>query len=491
MTTKYSAILKSERIRKSSVEGRKLITEAESDRGRVLFSPAFRRLQQKAQVFSMEPNAAVRSRLTHSLEVAQIGRFIADQVCVKLIENESITPEDSIALITFVETACLMHDIGNPPFGHFGEAAIQKWFEDNGAKKIQDACSEIGKTIGTSDERLVNALADFTEFDGNPQGVRVVAKLQWNTDEFGLNLTKTSIASYLKYIRMAGDPKTKDERTKKAGYFRSEKKIIDSIWSEFNYKSPQRFPLAYIMEAADDIAYCISDLEDSIEKELLDEKTALTEIKSEWEKRCQEKEVNCEIISKSLTAAIAGKDEEGRSFTYTDFRTSLNRTIVNFAAERYITEHESVFNGSLDSLVQKDSAPGLILDTLKDYCKKKVYCHDSVQRTELAGYTAIYGLLNLFGQLLECNADRFQCALNYSNTKDGSGRKIIIEKKYLKLFPLKYINVYENEISKIKGDKNEKFLEWNARAHLIVDFISGMTDDFSMKTYRTLSGMII
>lgn len=495
MEIDYSLILRSSRIRVSTVKNRKLLTEAESDRGRVLFSPAFRRLQQKAQVFSMEPNAAVRSRLTHSLEVAQIGRFIADQICVKLIEKNLIDSSDSIALINFVETACLMHDIGNPPFGHFGEAAIQKWFDDNGAEKIQSACGDKKDSLGTSDERLKNALADFLEFDGNPQGLRVVSKLQWNTDEFGLNLTKTSIASYLKYVRMAGDEKSKsnpeEKFTKKAGYFRSERKLVASIWKEFNYNLPQRFPLAYIMEAADDIAYCISDLEDSIEKELLNEKTSLKEIKADWDTRCKSNDLSCDNISRALNSAINGEDEDGKQFTYTDFRTSVNRIIVEYAASRYIKEQTKIFEGSLDSLVSKLSPSGLFLDVLKDYCKEKVYCHESVQRTELAGYTAIYGLLDLFGILLSCKADRFQSALNYSNNKDKNGKNIIIEKKYLKLFPEKYINVYKSEVEKITGEKDEEFLEWNARAHLIVDFISGMTDDFSMKTYRTLSGMII
>lgn len=202
--TSYSSILTTGRLRASDVKGRTIITESESDRGRVLFCAAFRRLQQKAQVFSMEPNAAVRSRLTHSLEVSQLGRYIADEIGDRLEKVEQIDPVERTALVNFVETACLMHDIGNPPFGHFGEAAIQKWFQDNGADCIQRAVALKKGTLGSGDPRLIDALADFKEFDGNPQGLRIVARLQWNTDEYGLNLTRSTLASFLKYVRCAG-----------------------------------------------------------------------------------------------------------------------------------------------------------------------------------------------------------------------------------------------------------------------------------------------
>lgn len=120
----YKKLLSSTRLRKSNADPtRNILTESESDRGRVLFSPAFRRLQQKAQVFSMEPNAAVRSRLTHSLEVSQIGRYLADEI-IQLLGTR-LDAFYQGALVNFVEAACLMHDIGNPPFGHFGDLLMR------------------------------------------------------------------------------------------------------------------------------------------------------------------------------------------------------------------------------------------------------------------------------------------------------------------------------------------------------------------------------
>src|SRR5574343_61455 len=318
----YSLILSKTRRKKSSNPNRGLLTESESDRGRVLFSPAFRRLQQKAQVFSMEPNAAVRSRLTHSLEVSQLGRYLADEICQRLLIN---TPDrlDQFqvgAFVNFVETACLMHDIGNPPFGHFGEAAIQQWFLKNGKECLADALGVQDAKIKTSEfaETAEKTLADFHEFDGNPQGVRIVCRLQWNKDPYGLNLTKTTLESFLKYIRSPGESKSQ-LFCKKPGFFSTEKTLIREVWDQFGYEEPQRFPLAYIMEAADDIAYCISDLEDAFEKNVRSQRPALEAIKVLYQKSgvCDADPVHEKILT--ALQAVCDENLDGQEFTYTDF----------------------------------------------------------------------------------------------------------------------------------------------------------------------------
>lgn len=489
--TIYSTILSAARLRPSQATGRSIVTESESDRGRVLFCAAFRRLQQKAQVFSMEPNAAVRSRLTHSLEVSQLGRYIADEIGQRLEKQGLMNVAEQAAFVNFVETACLMHDIGNPPFGHFGEAAIQKWFSAEGPGCMKKAIGLKGNgDLGSGDPRLIATIADFKEFDGNPQGLRIVARLQWNTDPFGLNLTKTTLATYLKYIRIAGVPSV-GPFSRKAGYFSTEASVVTSVWENFGYSTPQRFPLAYVMEAADDIAYCVSDLEDSIEKNLVHEASALADIEARFLEQNFENGGSAllrDAIAKAIAALRAGKRDDGRKFTYTDFRTSLNRTIVEHVADRYVEHHDEVVNGKLESLLPRSDPPGAILDVLKAYCRENVYRHESIQRTELAGYTAIRGLLDHCKPLLEASHERFVAALSYES-KDAADHPIITESKLLKLFPERYIKVYHHHVDGLKESDEDKFREWNARAHLVVDFISGMTDDFAMTTYRTLAGM--
>ena len=165
------------RHRTSTAQHDSLLASTQSDRARLIYSAAFRRLQQKAQVFSLESNSSVRSRLTHSIEVSHIGRYIVARVLEKIAESEM--PDEtkkywdihSLSLSNIVETACLMHDIGNPPFGHFGEAAVSEWAESVAQKDWFESLFK--------DEGIRKSLTlDLTHFDGNPQGFRIITKLQ-------------------------------------------------------------------------------------------------------------------------------------------------------------------------------------------------------------------------------------------------------------------------------------------------------------------------
>ncbi|MGK0256170.1 MAG: dGTPase, partial [Arcobacteraceae bacterium] len=211
----------------------------ESDRGRIISAPAFRRLQKRTQVFALELNAAVRSRLTHSLEVSQTARFIARTILKKL-DYENLN-KMSNAFISTCEMASLLHDIGNPPFGHFGETAINEWMEKSSETILMNLYG---------DENLKKKLKkDLCSYDGNAQAIRIVHKLQ------RLNLSYTQTASIIKYTRGAFEEKSDDENfsylKKKPGYYFSEKEFIDTIGDTLDIKSGHRFPLTYIMEAAD------------------------------------------------------------------------------------------------------------------------------------------------------------------------------------------------------------------------------------------------
>jgi dGTPase len=487
----YKALLTSKRFRSSETGYREIILESESDRSRLVFSAPFRRLQQKAQVFSLESNAAVRSRLTHSLEVAQVGRFLAEQIAIWLKEVQFANDDECRAYVNFVETACLMHDLGNPPFGHFGEAAIQEWFSQHGRASLIAAIAP----DDPEDSLINNALGDFLEFDGNCQGLRIATKLQWNRDEYGLNLTHTALASFLKYLR---SPSNSDEITKaklfhkKPGFFDTEANLVKEIWNTFNYGiNPQRFPLAYVMEAADDIAYCISDLEDSLEKELINKRFIFSDIATIWLDTKVENRETCDISNLIEYAKENIGDE--LKFTFTDFRTRLSRLLTNHAVKQYQDHHNEILCGNSKPLLSEDTNAGKILEVLKGYCRKNVYSHYSVQQIELSGYAAIRGLLDHFGILLKCSEERFNKALNATSNKDANGKAIVIENKLLSLFPPKHIKVYKHECDELKKSASNpteyKFGEWNLRAHLITDFISGMTDDFAMQTFQNLSGI--
>lgn len=130
------SLVTEDRLRASTQGSRGILIASESDKARVINSGAFRRLQQKAQVFPLEPNAAVRTRLTHSIEVSQIGRYLAQKI-IQEFGNVGSSYESLTAFVNIVETACLLHDIGNPPFGHLGESAVQEWFRDNTAVSVR------------------------------------------------------------------------------------------------------------------------------------------------------------------------------------------------------------------------------------------------------------------------------------------------------------------------------------------------------------------
>jgi dGTPase len=221
----YERLLSGRRQRPSRVKGRTLEEEADADRGRILFCAPFRRLQNKAQVFSLETNAAVRSRLTHSLEVSSIGRYVGQQALKAFTDGELAELgliDKQRAFITFVETACLLHDLGNPPFGHFGEIAISDWFH------LQASALKPSGIGGDKLHQWEKYYADFQHFDGNPQGFRICTKLQppETGDLFGLNLTATTLASTVKYP-WASD--CVDSRTKKPGFFHTEQGAIKWI----------------------------------------------------------------------------------------------------------------------------------------------------------------------------------------------------------------------------------------------------------------------
>ena len=494
----YEKLLTTERARESTNAGRNIVIESESDRARLVFSAPFRRLQQKAQVFSLEENAAVRSRLTHSIEVAQIGRFIANQIVNKLFSDNGVDPKSAQAFVNFVEVACLMHDLGNPPFGHFGEAAIANWFSENGAACVRKALGLCDASNIEIESLISDGLADFKEFDGNCQGLRIATLLQWNTDEFGLNLTFTTLASYLKYIRapLFDSVKVRDlPFRKKAGFFSTEKTVVETMWKHFGYsiEDPKRFPLAYIMEAADDIAYCISDLEDSIEKELLHPNIVFKALHTYWEEATADSKISASdpgILKLSSIFAEAANSPNGNKTTFTTFRTRLSTYLTEVACQSYCDNHQSILDGECRGLIQEKTPEGIALYVLKEYCRKYVYHHVSVHQTELTGLTAINGLLEHFRTLLSCRHDRFLSALDNKKV-DFSGSPIIIERKLLALFPEKHIIAYRHSLSALDLNSSLKnqITEWNLRGHLITDFISGMTDDFALRSYQMLSGM--
>ena len=261
----WNQLLCSDRIRTitKSTTSRDLRTEFEKDYHRIIGSAAFRRLQDKTQVFPLDKSDFIRTRLTHSLEVSSFAKSLGQNVGEKIIAGK-LDPDFGVQqkedICNILQCAGLIHDIGNPPFGHFGETAIQEWFKENLSRLTFK-----GKPV----DSLLNEQMkqDFYNFEGNTQALRVVSKLHFLVDEHGMNLTKALLSTIIKYpgSSLEIDKKSGNIKTKKMGYLYAEKDIFDDIQASTGTNG-SRHPLTFLLEAADDIAYKTADIEDSVKK---------------------------------------------------------------------------------------------------------------------------------------------------------------------------------------------------------------------------------
>ena len=456
----------------------------ESDRGRILSAPAFRRLQKRTQVFALELNAFIRTRLTHSLEVGQTARFISKTILSKLekegFEKYKLDKLEN-AFISTAEMTSLLHDIGNPPFGHFAEQTVNKWMKENALPILND--------FKASSERLQELKQmlekDICSYDGNAQAIRVITKLQ------RLNLSYTQVLSVLKYTRGAFEEKPSNDDPlnylkKKPGYYYSEKNTIDKIQKALEVESGHRFPITYIMEAADDISYLTADLEDSVEKGILSLDEVYHLIKSECEKEGEH--YLLELIEDRYNQAKENDEPYQFNMFFTLFRAKLVTSLVFHVADIYVNNHQAIFNGTFNSALleyDKESKYYKAIEILQNISTKYIYQNKDVQELELKGYAIINGLLDIYQPLLELTEKDFSKLLK--------GEKIdcFVVMRLIKRLSSKQIVAYKNDVKELDKEDTEKYhiLEWYYRVRLITDYISGMTDDFALEEYKILTAM--
>ncbi len=462
-----------------------LHTALESDRGRIINSAAIRRLQQKTQVFPLERNAAVRSRLTHSLEVQQVGRFIVQTIFNKL--SDAKQKEYGLAglerpLESLVEMACLMHDIGNPPFGHFGEAAINQWFEKHLDALTPERCKGIGISV------IFKHLAqDIKSFEGNAQGIRIIHSL------LSLNLTYSQSAGILKYTRPASmtkkdSPQDKNYLMKKVGYYFSEKPFIDALQTELEIEQYCRHPASYIMEAADDISYCLADIEDAVEKGIISVESLCEKLKDQYTRTLTNLTINdtkhSDFAEKAIDYALSKAQEQPYNFNSEFFiylRVTLLHPLVSYAADRFINNIEAIYHGDFNQALLEDrSHLHAVTLTLKQVALKHVFCHKEVERLELQGYRIISGLIDCYKPLLALDAEAFKRVLR-------GDQNYLIETRLVKKLSNKHLNSYQKAIDALKAEPDHfAAYEFYYRCRLIQDYISGMTDQFAYDEYRAL-----
>jgi dGTPase len=256
----WDALLTTARLRRPGSQPSPTRSPFQQDADLVVFSAAFRRLEDKTQVQPLHETGRVRTRLTHSIEVASVGRSLGSAVAHELKDRRALDAEQCHAIAAIVHAACLAHDIGNPPFGHGGEDAIQGFFR-----------SQPHTTAGLSREER----ADLCAFDGNAQGFRILTQLENYRFAGGLQLSHATLGAFLKYVVPAHARAEAPIGMRKPGFFVAEQDYVEELRASLALPRGVRHPLVYLTEAADDICYAIVDLEDGYDAGLVDHHDAI------------------------------------------------------------------------------------------------------------------------------------------------------------------------------------------------------------------------
>ncbi|GGK00331.1 putative deoxyguanosinetriphosphate triphosphohydrolase [Pseudomonas matsuisoli] len=459
----------------------------ESDRGRIVNSAAVRRLQQKTQVFPLERNAAVRSRLTHSLEVQQVGRFIVRTLFQKLGDQ---APGYGLAGLeraveSLVEMACLMHDVGNPPFGHFGEFAISEWFERHLDEHFDTALADTDHDAALRHRML----ADLKQFEGNAQTIRLVVSL------LRLNLTYTQTACLLKYVRAAYRPRPAAGTAgaylaKKPGFYLSEEPFVEALCLTQGMAPGSRHPLAYVMEAADDISYCLADIEDSVEKGILDIETlAELLVKTFALHRPDDPAVDDKGRRFGALIAYARERSQNESINKVSeffiwLRVNMIHPLVEHAADQFIAHIDAIHAGTFDRALMEDDSPAhAVVQTFKDVARERVFCHREVETLHLQGYRILQGLLDFYAPLLRVDPATFD-ALTTGRYARNPHLQMLARR-----LPSQLVKAYHEAIKARDGLPDQALWEFYHRCRLLQDVISGMTDQHAQDEYRTLAAL--
>lgn len=469
MTFDWNKLLCTERRRFSHPSADDDRSDFERDYDRTVFSTPVRRLQDKTQVFPLEPNDAVRTRLTHSLEVSTLARGLARSTAKWLLQEGHISSLQQASDIESIAATCgLIHDLGNPPFGHAGEKAISSWF---------DKKSQSDKTFfkpldeRPQKEQLKN---DFCNFEGNAQTLRIISKLQILADQYGLNMTFGTLSASMKYTAASdevvgdGGPHEKE----KPGYFASEQEIVEEIRSHTG-TGTARNPIAYLVEACDDMVYATVDIEDGVKKGVIswgDVESGLVELAPtpEAKKSIQE---HVEFAKKYIKNANPKMSRKAHGEAVAQlFRTRLIGATKTAVLAAFKFKYEEIRNGTYHGELIKDSSAAGIIKACKTLGRRHVYSAEETLRLETMGRRIIHDLMDFFWE----GASAYPPA-----DHDKFGRTF--EGKIYNLLSNNYRTVFENSLASDKLPL--KYYQFQ----LVTDYVCGMTDSFACKLHAQLT----
>lgn len=354
----------------------------EVDYDRIIFSSEFRGLQDKTQVVPLSKTDFVHTRLTHSLEVSVVGRSLGRRVGKLLLEKhphlQNIHGYRMNDFGAIVAAAALAHDIGNPPFGHSGEKAIGSYFKNGDGAQFKDSLTD-------------KEYQDLCDFEGNANGFKILTESRAGRAG-GLRLSYATLGAFIKYPKESLPKKPSHHIVdKKYGFFQSDKDMFKDVASELglikrsdNHLNYNRHPLAYLVEAADDICYTIIDFEDGINLGLIEEDYALEYLI---------KLVKGKIITENYNALKTTEDR----VSY--LRALAINTLIDEAVSIFMKNEEAILNGQFETALLDVSQYKAQIKDIIDLSVKNVYRSKEVINKEIAGYEILNQLLNAYGKL--------------------------------------------------------------------------------------------
>lgn len=432
-------------------------TELERDHDRILFSAPTRRLQDKTQVFPLEKNDSVRTRLTHSHEVANMARSMGTTLAFGYVSELGLPPEVEATrnVPALLEAIGLAHDLGNPPFGHQGERAIQDWMATKHDGKGKSLLDEQGLSQAQKN--------DFLKFEGNAQSFRLLTRLQVVNDDFGLNMTYAFLAALMKYPIASDATRKGSQARKKFNFFQSEAEIAREVWAATGLSEGVRHPLTFVMEACDDIAYSVVDVEDAGKKGLIGFSELMT-----WLAHGEPDDAVVQAVvdqSKKRHDGFRGKDLSPRELddiSFQMFRVTAIGAMVNAAIDTFVGNAPLIMKGEFDQELLAASKAGALWRALKRFASSHVYNHKSVLEVELEGHRTIHALMDMFWDAISKRDD----------PADLTSRRS-------PLAGYVYSRISENYRRVAQADSNANPMRYR-ELQLITDMISGMTDSFAI-----------
>ena len=456
-TTQWSHLLNSQRLGASKKFNANTSTRSQfhKDYDRLVFSHSFRQLNQKTQVHPLTNQLGIHTRLTHSLEVSCIGRSLGIMAAEKLHDKlasglpAGVSPAD-VGVI--VQAACLAHDIGNPPFGHAGEYAIRDWFMHPDRQAILQNLSN-------------NEQLDLLAYEGNAQGFRLLARNEHHPDKGGMRLTCATLGAFMKYPWLATHSNHVSESTspsnsltnvQKFGSFYSEASQLEELAACLSLPRSQqhdgfaRHPLAYLLEAADDICYALIDLEDGINLNMLTYSEVAT--------------IFYELIGERPSSVSLPAHMSVRQ-SLASLRARAMMRLVNTVTDAFVANSEALLAGTLQGslFAHCDANVQNGINQAKQLAREQIFNHPSKVRMELMANQCLHRLLDAFIPLAWTNA---------------------------KTAPMSFEQQRLQKLLQPHLDEHRRVLSDNIYHNIlnILDFITGMNDHEAYRLAQELQG---